>query len=158
MSEFRTLVVPHDFSVHAHAALATAIDLSKRLEGSALHLLHVVQTPTYGYAYAGGALPPAIDTRALCEGARKSLAEVAAAEEDLGPEVELHVVEGLGIADAIRASSEAIDADLIVMGTHGRTGLAHVFLGSVTERTLRVAPCPVLAVRAEESEITGAPA
>lgn len=158
MSEFRTVVVPYDFSVHAHAALETAIDLAKRLPGAELQLLHVVQTPTYGYAYAGGALPPAIDTKVLCEGAGKSLADVAAAEPDLGPETELHVVEGLGIADAIRASSEAIGADLIVMGTHGRTGLAHVFLGSVTERLLRMAPCPVLAVRADESEEAGHPA
>jgi universal stress protein A len=53
-------------------------------------------------------------------------------------------------ATAICETAEKIGADLIVMGTHGRTGIAHVFLGSVAERTIRHAPCPVLTVRGSE--------
>lgn len=157
MSDFRNIVVPYDFSIHARAALATAIDLAKRIGGSELHLLHVVQMPTY--AYPGAATPPtAPDIEAICNSARNSLAEIVESHDDLAPGTKVHVVDALGIADSIRESSEVIDADLIVMGTHGRTGLAHVFLGSVTERTLRIAPCPVVAVRADESEELGAPA
>jgi nucleotide-binding universal stress UspA family protein len=157
MSDFRNIVVPYDFSIHARSALATAINLAKRIEGSELHLLHVVQMPTY--AYPGAAMPPtaALDIEAICDSARKSLAEIVEFHGDLPPGTEVHVVAGLGIADSIRESSEAIDADLIVMGTHGRTGLAHVFIGSVTERTLRIAPCPVVAVRTDESEDSDTP-
>ena len=75
------------------------------------------------------------------------------ARDDEAPgKVEAHVVEAAGIAEAICDAAETFGADLIVMGTHGRTGLAHVFLGSAAERTLRQAPCPVLTVRAPAEE------
>lgn len=63
-----------------------------------------------------------------------------------------HVAVGSAVADLIRQTAAELGADLIVMGTHGRTGLAHVFLGSVAERTLRRAPCPVLTVQASEDD------
>ena len=75
---------------------------------------------------------------------------MASGVENPPGKVEAHVLEGSGIADMIIGAAEEHDADLIVMGTHGRTGLAHVFLGSVAERTLRRAPCPVLTVQAPD--------
>jgi nucleotide-binding universal stress UspA family protein len=78
------------------------------------------------------------------------LRELITKIEDLPVKVEPHVVEGTAISDAICDVAEKLDADLIVMGTHGRTGLAHVFLGSVAERTLRNACCPVLTLRAPD--------
>jgi nucleotide-binding universal stress UspA family protein len=73
------------------------------------------------------------------------------AEESLraiaGEDAEVHVSEGLP-TDAICRVASRLHADLIVMGTHGREGLSHLLLGSVAERTLRRAPCPVLTVRA----------
>jgi nucleotide-binding universal stress UspA family protein len=80
--------------------------------------------------------------------AMQSLREIVAAIEQAPGKVEAHVVEGAAIVEMIRQYAEEVGADFIVMGTHGRTGLAHVFLGSVTERTLRGSPCPVLAVQA----------
>jgi len=153
MSDYRTFVVPFDFSVHARAALFTAADLAKRLSAD-LHLIHVIQPPAYAYGYAGqaGAAPPLIDMLEVREGAMKSLGEVAEGIRDFPGKIEVHVVEGGGIADSIRDSAEKIGADLIVMGTHGRTGLAHVFLGSVAERTLRNAPCPVLTIQSPDEE------
>jgi nucleotide-binding universal stress UspA family protein len=152
MSEFRTFVVPYDFSPHAVAALAAARDLAQRLDAD-LHLLHVVHIPMQAYAYAPhpaavGRIP--FDTHELREEARGALEKVAEQLVGLPRRAQAHVVEGVGIADAIRLAAEEQGADLIVMGTHGRTGLAHVFLGSVAERTLRLAPCPVLTVRAPE--------
>jgi nucleotide-binding universal stress UspA family protein len=82
----------------------------------------------------------------------QSLREIAAAIEGAPGKVEAHVVEGASIVEMIRQYAEEVGADLIIMGTHGRTGLAHVFLGSVTERTLRSSPCPVLAVQATDQE------
>ena len=152
MADYRVVVVPYDFSEHARAALHEAAKLSSRL-GADLHLVHVVQSPMYLYsfAYAGeaAAVSPPIDMTEIREDALKSLREVAS-ELDFGGNVESHVLEGVNIADAVRTTAEHLGADLIVMGTHGRTGLAHVFLGSVAERTLRTAPCPVLTVQARE--------
>jgi nucleotide-binding universal stress UspA family protein len=147
MGDFRTVVVAYDFSPHSQAALEAAVDLVRRL-GSDLHLLHVVQTPAYAYgAYGGAALAP-LDMTHVREGAAASLGEVADGLAGLTGRCETHVAEGVGLAALIQETAEKLGADLIVMGTHGRTGLAHVFLGSVAERTLRGAPCPVLTVQA----------
>ena len=154
MSDYRTIMVPYDFSAHAEAALRIAADLGRHL-GSDLHLVHVIQPPSYAFAYGtyGGAATPAIDMHAVCEGALKSLRSIADSIEDVVPgRIEPHVVEGTGVADSLRESADELGADLIVMGTHGRTGLAHVFLGSVAERTLRRARCPVLTVQAAEGQ------
>jgi nucleotide-binding universal stress UspA family protein len=152
MSNFQTIVVPYDFSDHARAALDTAVDLARRLE-SDLHLLHVVQLPAYTYPAfqgVGAALP--MNLVEVRDGATQSLREIAAAIEGAPGKVEVQVVEGGSIAEMIRQSAEKLGADLIIMGTHGRTGLAHVFLGSVAERTLRGAPCPVLTVQGRDQE------
>jgi len=143
---YRTLLVPYDFSSHADAALATALDLAARFE-SEVHLLHVLQQPIYATAgYDGFPLDVPQDIkRHVCE----SLARLAAKS---GRRVRAHVIDGTSIADRIGDSAQQLGADLIVMGTHGRTGLAHAFVGSVAERTLRIAPCPVLTVRARERE------
>lgn len=150
MADYRVVVVPFDFSEHARAALREAVELSRRLDAD-LHLVHVMQSPMYLYsfAYAGeaAAVSPPIDMTEIREDALKSLREIIA-EIEFSGKIEAHVLEGANIADTVRATAENLDADLIVMGTHGRTGLAHVFLGSVAERTLRTAPCPVLTVQA----------
>jgi nucleotide-binding universal stress UspA family protein len=151
MADYRVFVVPYDFSDHARAALDEAADLCRRLGGD-LHLVHVVQSPLYMYsfAYAGeaAAVTPPIDMTEISEAALKSLREVIA-ELDVPGKVEPHVFEGASIAETLRESAVNLGADLIVMGTHGRTGLAHAFLGSVAERTLRSAPCPVLTVQSQ---------
>lgn len=158
MSDYRTFVVPYDFSEHARAALFAAVDLARRLTAD-LHLVHVIRSPSYAYSYAphaGGVAPPPVvfpDMKRVREDATRALREVAAGLEGMPGQVGVRVVEGSGIADLIREVADALDADLIVMGTHGRTGLAHVFLGSVTERTLRSAPCPVLVVQAPREKV-----
>jgi nucleotide-binding universal stress UspA family protein len=143
MSDYQNFVVPFDFSAHAGAALAAAKDLARRLDAK-LHLLHVITPPIYAGAY-GANVPPQIDMTQLREAVKRSLSEVAD-REGVPAGSQTHVVEGTSIAISIQEFAEQCGADLIVMGTHGRTGLAHVFLGSVAERTLRHAPCPVLTV------------
>lgn len=144
MSDFKTLLVPYDFSEHARVALAAAADLAQRLS-SDLHLVNVVQTPIYAGAY-GAAVPPYIDMNELENAAGNALREAADALQ-LSGSVTTHVVQSGQVSVAICDLAEELGVDLIVMGTHGRTGLAHVFLGSVAERTLRGAPCPVLTVQ-----------
>ena len=153
MSDYHTFLVPYDFSDHARAALDAAVDLARRLEAD-IHLLHVVQPPSYSYApygtFAGAAvvLPPA-NLAEIKRGAQESLREIASRIEKPPGKVKVHVLESSSVVDAIQAMAEECGADLIVMGTHGRGGLAHVILGSVAERTLRHAPCPVLTVHAK---------
>ena len=147
MSDYRTIVVPYDFSEHADAALTTAADLAAHF-GSDLHLLFVVPLATYAYANFPAANPTVPgDMIEISNAAMTSLREVADKVGGASTKVESHVVEGVSIAEQICLLAEELDANLIVMGTHGRTGLAHVFIGSVAERTLRSAPCPVLTVQ-----------
>ena len=147
---FQTFVVPYDFSEHSRAALEMATDLAQRFE-SDLHLVHVIQPPSLAYAAYGGPGTPApapVGVLELREIAESALRDVAAEVEGQCARVHTHIVESASIPDAIREVAEKVSADLIVMGTHGRTGLAHVFLGSVAERTLRRSPCAVLTVQA----------
>jgi nucleotide-binding universal stress UspA family protein len=149
---FRNLLVPHDFSAQSRAAFALAEPLA-RLAGARLHLLHVVQAPALHALTPAGplhlALPDVVVTGALLE-AETTLRELA---QESRADVRVHVVEGPP-TEIICEMAERLPADLIVMGTQGQDGLAHRPLGSVTDRTLRRAPCPVLTVRAryEQSE------
>lgn len=150
MSVIRTILVPHDFSDYAEAALDYAVELGGAL-GAQLHLLHVLQPPAYAYAselYLGGPIhskdEDRLDLHQDCE--KRLSARAARVHGRSGQPICVHVVEGSRIADAIDAEAARLLADLIVMGTHGRTGLAHLLLGSVAEATLRHSPCPVLTV------------
>ena len=157
MSEFATIAVPYDFSEHSSAALECAAGLARKF-GSEIHLVHVIQPPAMAFAaYGAPGIPPAdtVDMMQLREIATSALDDVARSLEGRCAGVQTHVVEGAGIAEAIREVAEKLSADLIAMGTHGRTGLAHAFLGSVAERTIRRAPCPVLTVQAPAKHDSG---
>ncbi|MGE5849127.1 MAG: universal stress protein, partial [Candidatus Methylomirabilota bacterium] len=79
------------------------------------------------------------------------LQEVADAGARAGVPVETRVVTGIPYDDILRIGAE-LRADLIIMGTHGRTGVSHLFMGSVAEKVVRRAPCPVLTVRQAEHD------
>lgn len=144
MNEYRTILVPFDFSAHATEAFEHALDVAKRYDGN-VHLLNVMPASLLATTNAD-ALP--LDLSDVRDSLFESLCDVAAAAEKRAScSVVARVVTGMNIADTIREAASEISADLIVMGTQGRTGLAHLLLGSVTERTLRGAPCPVLTVR-----------
>jgi universal stress protein A len=149
MSSIRTIVVPHDFSEYADAALDVALELSQALNAE-LHLLHILQPPAYAYGgelYAGPSGPDLLDERIHEQRAgERRLRSIAARHTHTTRPIRVHVVDGTRVADAIDREAAQLVADLIVMGTHGRTGLAHLLLGSVAEATLRHAPCPVLTV------------
>ncbi len=86
------------------------------------------------------------DARRAARDRLRARAEKIQAE---GVEVRIHLGNGPP-GEAISSSAEELESDLIVMGTHGYTGLKHVLLGSVAERTLRTAPCAVLTVKADD--------
>lgn len=144
MKPIRTIVVAHDFTECAEAALGAAVDLAQQLDAE-LHLLHVVRPPSF--AYAPGDLPVApIDTLHLHADAERELNEIAERLPVMPKSATVHVVDSTRIAETLDEQAAALGADLMVVGTHGRTGLSHALHGSVAERTLRHAPCPVLTV------------
>lgn len=145
MASFQTFLVPHDFSDDAEAALGTAVELARRL-GARLHLLHVYQQPVDVLSPYGVAIPPNVGPE-LRAAAERRLQKIAARIS--GVPTEVHVAEGPP-APVIAEQARLLAADLLVMGTHGRTGLRHLLLGSVAERTMRTARCPVLTVKTPE--------
>jgi nucleotide-binding universal stress UspA family protein len=145
MTTFRTLLVPHDFSPDSDAALDLAIELAREF-GAAVHLLHAYHTPLEMFSPYGVALPTSVVAE-VRQGAERRLGDELEKVRSAGLSGEAQVREGLPTR-AIDEVARSLGADLIVMGTRGRTGIAHALLGSVAERTLRTAPCPVLTVKA----------
>jgi universal stress protein A len=140
----RVILVPVDFSPDSDRALAYAADLASAL-GAHLHLLHAYHLPPLAAAPYGSSLPQSVWDE-LRDAARAELEERREKLVGRGLEAQAHLTTGMA-SEAIREAAAEVGADLIVMGTRGRTGLAHVLLGSVAERTLRTAPCPVLTVK-----------
>lgn len=150
---FRTVLVPTDFSACSDEALLYAVRLS-RLHGAAVTLLHVSEVP-HGVGLDARIVPkghtePVRVEQHLRDETRERMRRQTA--RVLGePVTALDVAFGPP-ADTIVAVARARRADLVVMGTHGRTGLSHFLLGSVAEHVVRAAPCPVLVVRPEGHE------
>jgi nucleotide-binding universal stress UspA family protein len=143
----RRILLPTDFSTYSAAATKYACELAG-LFGAELHLLHTLEvhqaaTPGFGM---GLALPQYVhESRAVAE---KALAGVLDPQWAAGRKVVRAVVEGSPKAEIVRYA-RTHEIDVIVLATHGRTGLAHVLIGSVAESVVRTAPCPVLTVRPE---------
>jgi len=145
--DVKSILVPTDFSEHATKAVDTAIELAK-VFGAKVEIVHAfLLQPPMATMQGGYSIP---DTY-FDEVRKRAKAEVAKlAEEKSGDGVE---VTGRAIESApsggILEIAEQDKPDLIVIGTRGQTGLKHVLLGSVAERVVRMAPCPVLTVKAE---------
>ena len=146
MGFFRKLLVPLDFSKHSDAALALAIELAKE-HGAEIHLVHAYELPAAVTMAYGVAIPQAV-WDGVQEAALARLEEGRKRVEAAGLKGSTHLATAPA-ADAVAQAAETFGADLIVMGTRGLTGLKHVLLGSVAERTIRTAPCPVLTVKSD---------
>ena len=138
------ILVATDFSPTADAALAQARALAEAL-GASLHLLHVFEDPYTTAPEVYAVLPPDFREHALREAARQ-LDERLGRQEKREFGGTTNVVVGSPARDIVRFAAED-SIDLIVVGTHGRSGIAHLLLGSVAERVVRTAPCMVLTVR-----------
>jgi nucleotide-binding universal stress UspA family protein len=138
------ILVPVDFSEHSARALEMAIDLAKAF-GAEIHLLHCYQIQPLSISPYGIALPEDFD-REVREGAERRMDEWRAKVMLEEIEVGVHLSSRFPSLQISETASE-VGADLIVMGTRGLTGIKHALLGSVAERTLRLAPCPVLTVK-----------
>ena len=146
---FNHILVPTDFNPASDAALACAKDIADKF-GAHLSLLHVVTDPkATGFWTPEVYIPatPETQERFLRE-ARERLENALSPEERSRFTVTIEARIG-AVADQIEDFARQQKVDLIVMGTHGRRGLAHLLLGSVAEHMLRGAPCPVLTTHAD---------
>jgi nucleotide-binding universal stress UspA family protein len=144
---FARILVPTDFSPPSDAALATAKELAARLRAS-IHLVHILEDPSAFAAYATeayGYMPQGMKESWQREAVRHLDAQLTA-EDRAQFRATTHVFFGSPAASIVEHARDN-NMDLIVMGTHGRGGVAHLLLGSVTERVVRTADCPVLTMR-----------
>jgi nucleotide-binding universal stress UspA family protein len=151
----RRVMLPTDFSEQAEHALRIGLSLAEQY-GAEVHLVHAFYLPIAPLAPYGLALPADLLHQGR-EESRKRLDEALRAARARGLAGRHHLTEGPA-APAIVRVAEEVKADLIVMGTHGYGGLQHALLGSIAERTLRLAPCPVLTVKRSEGGSNGSSA
>ena len=147
------ILVPVDFSEHSRQALALARDIASTF-GASIHALHVFERPIHPEIYLGGMPLDSPDFHTV-EGSLREALETFVRETP-GPEVatSLHVAQGRAVP-AILEFVRDHQVGLVVIATHGLTGLAHVLLGSVSEKVGRRATCPVLSVKAFGKNLLG---
>ena len=153
MQPIQKILAPTDFSEHSQYALQYAADLAKRY-GAALSLVHVY--PVVNYAAAEGfALYTPEQLTALLHELGKQLQAAEATVRAAGvTKVDGALLQGDAYQELLALTSSY---DLIVMGTHGRTGLRHALIGSVAEKLVRTATCPVFTVRKPADAVQATP-
>lgn len=143
MIKITRILCPVDFSEHSQAALEHAAELARRY-GASLHLLHVVEPILYPVAYGLPPVAPVDYEQVARDAAARTLAGYAGKLANI--EVRQHVESGTA-SQRICDFAKEHGVDLVVLATHGYTGLKHVLLGSTAERVVRHAPCAVLVVK-----------
>lgn len=148
--QLQRILVPVDFSDTAKKSLQYAVPFAIAFDAEVV-LVHVMQP--YSLPPEIGYLPPelAVTEQDLVNTARERLEELCACEIGTRTGSQVKVRVGVPWHEIVSAADEA-GADLIILSTHGRTGLKHALMGSVAERVVRHAPCPVLVVRELERD------
>jgi nucleotide-binding universal stress UspA family protein len=151
MIDLHRILIPTDFSKFSQNALTYGVAFAEKF-GAELYLLHVVQNVAQVIPEILPVEPPLTPSvEELTSAVHVAFDRVILENRLQNLTIHREVREGAPFYEIIRFAKEA-SIDLIVMGTHGHTGLAHVLLGSVTEKVVRKAPCPVLTVRHPEHE------
>jgi universal stress protein A len=151
MIDIRRILVPTDFSEHSRNALRYGVALAEKF-GAELHLLHVFQDLAVYQPDAVTVGPPVVPPiEELTAAARAALDKVIRDHHLDKLRVRTEVREGSPVEEIVDYAHENA-IDLIVVATHGRGWLAHLLLGSVAEKVVRKAPCPVMAVHLTEHE------
>ena len=146
MSRIRRVLHPTDFSRTSGAAFTKALDLAKTSKAELL-VVHVLApaVPMVGDGYVSPEVYEDLVASARADG-KKNLDVLVAKAKKAGVRAKSLLLEGVP-HEQIARTARTQRADLVVMGTHGRTGLAKLFLGSVAGRVIAIAPCPVMTVR-----------
>jgi nucleotide-binding universal stress UspA family protein len=143
----KTILVAVDFSDSSEAALAYAVELSKPF-GARLVVMHSYELPVYGFP--DGALVASVEVATrIMQGAQTGLDAMV---ERYKKDTRLDTIVRQGVPwEEVRSVAEEVDADMIVIGTHGRKGIARALLGSVAEKILRTSTRPVLTIHAGDT-------
>lgn len=146
MVKIGMILHPTDFSESSKHALDYALAFAGEF-GARVFVLHVIEEMAKAMYFDMLQAPPMVEIMADIEAqANTALRELVPEEYTRKLKLEYLVRKGVPFLEIVRCAKE-IKADIIVCGTHGRTGLKHVFFGSVAEKIVRKAPCPVLSVR-----------
>lgn len=146
----RKLLVAVDFSTYSAEATRVAADLARRFDAG-LTLVHVYDPMVYALPDGFTFLPPP-QLSSLFEALEAQLAGAKRLAMEAGaPRVDTKLLQGLVAGEIVEFATRG-EFDMIVMGTHGRTGLGHIVLGSVAERVVRMANCPVLTTKASRPQ------
>jgi nucleotide-binding universal stress UspA family protein len=146
--QVRHILAPTDFSEYSKQAVVSALELAHKF-GAKLTVLHVVELPPYPVE---GYVPPAVNATFLDDLERQAtqdLAQLVPEAESSNVEVVRLVVVGSPYRTIID-TAESEQVDLIVMATAGRSGFSRLIMGSIAERVVRTATCPVLTIRPRE--------
>jgi nucleotide-binding universal stress UspA family protein len=150
----RAILVPIDFSECSRKAVQYAVPLARQFNSSLL-LVHVMPVH-YFVGSEFGPVDVPVPEQELRENSERALTRFAREEIGGAVPVTTRVCRGQPVHEIVTLAREA-GVDLILLSTHGHTGLKHVLLGSVTENVVRYAPCPVLVVRVRQHEFVAPP-
>lgn len=146
MTDINSILVPVDFGEATNPAVEVALTMAKAFQAK-LTLLHVCMTVPVGYFYAEGLSWPSYEMETL---AKDQLDSLVATVRQSSPGAEGVILGGEPWRKILEVANDR-KTDLIIVGTHGRTGLDHLLIGSVAEKVARVSPVPVLIVSSEAS-------
>jgi nucleotide-binding universal stress UspA family protein len=146
MIALKRILVATDFSEPANVAVAYGRDLARQYDAT-LHVIHVIENATAYYGSEGGFALADVE-RHIERSAREELDALIASNGDGRLDVVAVVTRASNIAHAITEYARDHGIDLVIVGTHGRGAVSRFLMGSVAERVVRSAPCPVLTVRA----------
>lgn len=145
MGTWQTIMLATDFSDVSERAFEHAIGLCTSF-GARLYIVHAYTLPAYIAPIEGSFVAPPEYATALSDRLQQQLTALRERARAKIAQADTKLVLGVAYAEVPRLAEE-LGADLIIVGTHGRTGLRHAFIGSVAERIVRLASCPVLCVR-----------
>jgi nucleotide-binding universal stress UspA family protein len=150
--QLRKILLPTDFSGCANYALAYAAAIARAAKATIV-CVHVVEPiiPAVGYTGLAEPMPMADISEQLEDSAERELPQLAQSDQLHGLDVEEVIVHGDPAAEIVRVAEER-DVDLIVVSSHGRTGLGRIIFGSTAEAVVRHAACPVLVVKPPQEE------
>jgi nucleotide-binding universal stress UspA family protein len=146
MTELRRILVPTDFTETSDRALDWAMGIAARV-GASVTVMHSYEIPIVGFPDGAIVATPEIASR-IADASRAALESSVAQRSGRGVPLDTVLREGVAWEE-INAVADAIDADLVVIGTHGRRGLARALLGSVAENVIRTAHRPIVTIRGQ---------
>lgn len=149
MFNLKNIIVPTDFSKLSITAFEYAKDIAEKMDAT-IHLMYVLEKTPPFLAISSLNVSEEEVMRSMEERAQKELKEIS---HDMDEDSSIKIIEilrkGIDYEEIIKYSKE-INCDMIVIATHGRTGILHTLLGSVAEKVIRYAQCPVLVISPEE--------